>query len=107
MASLAFKNFTVSKERLAACMYDDLYATYAANNEVKKVTPFRDAYVATAEMVKKKQINRSNLVSDFALAQSETLLGMKAAQKDMAEVSLVIKQNSEKLTLMRTSIFKR
>lgn len=46
------ESFVLNRERLAAVMRPELYATHAALELVRKGVPFRDAYVQTAKALK-------------------------------------------------------
>ena len=81
-AELLIESLTFNEQALADCMHAELYATYDANREVLTGKPFRDAYRAVAERIKRGDIDVARGKIEFEIPQSETRSGMELAVKD-------------------------
>ncbi|MDD2943650.1 MAG: argininosuccinate lyase [bacterium] len=76
----------ISPERIKAAMSPELFATYDAYRRVLAGETFRDAYKATAEAVKKGEINVTELESDLNIILTSAREELSDCRAELATV---------------------
>ncbi|MCC6933182.1 MAG: argininosuccinate lyase [Deltaproteobacteria bacterium] len=105
MGVLLVSRFEVNKERVAAAMYPELYATYEANRLAQSGMPYRLAYRTVAQKVKQNDYDKSGLVEDFLeiARQIDTLV--IEAKAELVELEKQSKKLSEQFTKIEGAVF--
>ncbi|OHD12624.1 MAG: argininosuccinate lyase [Spirochaetes bacterium GWD1_27_9] len=105
MAYLVISRFQVNKDRLAECMYPDLYSTYEANRLCQSGVPYRKAYRMIAEKLRNGTYDKKDLEGDFLIIATQTEKYLKEAKQDFDVLQKEIEIWAKKFESIEKNIF--